>query len=80
MTNKPKKPSVEIIDYQPPWDAVILFPEPSACPSCGSTDFRKLVYGLLSKPLSIEEQSIYKIGGCMVRPENWWCKGCGYEW
>ena len=80
MTNNPKKPSVEIIDYQPPWDAAILFPEPSACPSCGSTNLRKLIYGLLAEPLSDEEQNIYHVGGCVVRNENWRCNGCGHEW
>jgi len=59
---------------------LIMIPEPLACPNCGSTDFKRLIYGLPAEDLTEEERDYYRPGGCVVRIEDWHCENCCYEW
>ena len=60
--------------------SLIMFPDPRACPECKSTGIKRLIYGFPDGPLSEEEEEDYKLGGCMVREEQWHCGDCGHEW
>jgi len=83
MSEEKKKSSVEIVEGFPELGGnfgLVMFPEPLACPKCGSTDFRRLLYGLPAEELSDHEAEYYRLGGCVVRPENWHCEDCGLEW
>lgn len=48
------------------------------CPKCGSENVSKVVYGYFPQPTA--GKVIY--GGCCIpiKPADWGCFDCGYEW
>jgi len=82
MSEEKKAPLVEFkeLDEWGEGFGLIMSPEPLACPRCGSTDFRRLIYGLPAEPLSEREQEYFVLGGCVVREGDWRCMDCGLEW
>ncbi len=53
------------------------------CPTCGSGNTVKFLYGYpTEKAFLLEQQGKIKLGGCCISPENSevYCKNCGHEW
>ena len=83
MSKNGQRPRVKIVEGFPELGesfGIIMSPEPIACPKCRSTDFKRLLYGLPAEDLSEDEKEFYRLGGCVVREEQWHCEECGFEW
>ena len=53
------------------------------CPNCFSDDIARIVYGYvrLSDSLKVELKRHREVlGGCCVRPEQFYCYKCRYKW
>ena len=64
---------------------VYMKPEPSACPSCGSTDAAKYLYGYVALDDELEQDLANGkviLGGCEISPDapEHYCNVCGNEW
>jgi len=58
--------------------------EPPCCPSCGSFDFQRILYGYPT-PEAIEEEAEgkYILGGCVETvgvSARWFCNVCKHAW
>jgi hypothetical protein len=50
------------------------------CPKCGtSKDVVGILYGLIRDPSSIDD-TLWTMGGCVIRNERWHCRNCETEW
>lgn len=52
----------------------------SACPSCSSTDARRIVYGYpTAETFEAAERGEIELGGCVIGEESpdYVCRGCG---
>ena len=57
------------------------FPEPDACPHCGSKNFVPISYGLPTKETAARARAgEFVLGGCMVGSPRWHCKVCRHSW
>jgi hypothetical protein len=85
MSDDRKKESTKVVirDLTEEWGdnfSLIMFPDPVKCPKCRSRDIQRLEYGFPAEELSEDEQEDYRLGGCMVREEQWHCGTCSFEW
>ena len=57
--------------------------KPDACPSCGGTDVKRIVYGHMS-PEGLERaaRGEFVLGGCTLRydRDDWRCVDCDHTW
>lgn len=54
---------------------------PSACPACGSSDVKEIVFGLPTAELF--DDPTVALGGCVIPPgppPEWHCGNCSREW
>lgn len=67
------------------YNDTIMKPEPNACPSCGSTDVAKYLYGYVALDDELEQQleeGKIILGGCAISDDapEYCCNVCGNEW
>lgn len=56
-------------------------PERARCPRCGAVGVLPIVYGLPSREMRrAERRGELVLGGCFVRRETRYCRGCSHEW
>jgi len=57
--------------------------KPDACPSCGGTNVKPIMYGLPSNEgLERAARGDFVLGGCVVRHDraDWRCMDCDHAW